>query len=81
MSYCMYYQATAQKEYVWFIGGILRAEENKWFYRTVDGTPNDLEFFIPPAYEDDFLQLIKHLQRQGSIISYEKKENRLIHSK
>jgi len=76
-AYCAYYQAEARKRTLWFVSGCLKACDNWMFHRTVDGTSTTLEFFIAPAFEQDFIQLMELLKQRGDIISFGKKENRL----
>jgi hypothetical protein len=75
--YSVYYQAQAQKKTLWFVMGCVRNQENWAFARTYNMKKNIIEFFVAPAYEQDFIQLLQMLKNQGYILSFEKKPNRL----
>lgn len=75
--FCQYYQATVNVPYTWFVTGVFRSEDNVVFERTMDNDSSILEFFVPDDYEDNFLKVIQYLHRNGYIINFEKKENRL----
>ena len=75
--YCVYYQATVVKKLACFVVGYFRSEEHFVFERALEGT-NVFEFFVPPAYEELFCQIMASLQRHGSVIAYEKLENRYL---
>jgi len=75
--YCEYYQAQVNVPYTWFIGGLLRSEDNLVFERTLDNNSGTIEFFIPQGLERQFLDLMDCLIRRGYVYSYEKLPNRL----
>ena len=77
MSYCYYYQAQVKKAQTWFLVAILRSFEHLAFDRTLDKSNAMFEFFVPPALEPFFLQLMKHFQDNGIILYLEKLPNRL----
>lgn len=74
--FCEYYQAVVDVPYTWFIGGVLRNEDNLVFERTIDGSSNTLEFFVTKGQELEFLDLMNYLVKVGYIVSFEKKANR-----
>lgn len=76
-NYSLYYQATTDKKKLWFIIGVIRAEEYVAFARTLDTKENILEFFVPSDCETHFVSIMTHFKREGLIHSFEKRENRL----
>ncbi len=74
--YCSYYQATALRDKIWCIAGILRNENHWCFDRSLDEKDNLLEFFVAPDFEEDFLSLMEVLKKKGYILSLEKLPNR-----
>jgi len=76
--HCLYYQAKVNVPYTWFIGGVFRNEDNLVFERTLENSPDTLEFFVPEGQEEEFLHIVQYLVAQGYIFSYEKLPNRII---
>ncbi|KKQ33585.1 MAG: hypothetical protein US49_C0001G0265 [candidate division TM6 bacterium GW2011_GWF2_37_49] len=76
--YCHYYQAQVNVPYTWFITGVFRNENNIVFERAMKDDSSRLEFFVAPDYEDLFLVIMQYLQKNGYVLNFEKKENRLI---
>ncbi len=72
-----YYQAIVDVPYTWFVFGVFRNEDNLVFERTVEGSPNILEFFVTKDQEAEFLHVMDYLVKGGYILSVEKKVNRL----
>ena len=75
--YCPYYQATVRRDKIWLVTGILRNEPHWVFDRTLDAEQNVLEFFVAPAYEDKFIDIMDLFTKKGFVSSCEKKPNRL----
>lgn len=63
---------------MWFVTGVLRAEDHWAFDRTVEGTSTTLEFFVAPDYEQEFLARMAYFQKEGLILCLEKLPNRFI---
>jgi hypothetical protein len=76
--YSSYYQAHVVRKKVWFVIGLLRNEDGLAFPRTYDPKNNIIELFVSPWYEEKVTDLLSYLQEEGSVISFEKKENRLM---
>jgi len=77
MNYCRYYQAYAYKEKIWFIIGHIKSHDNIVFHRTMDGTNDVLEFFVPESFNMLFLSWLETYKKAGLIKTYEEKPNRL----
>lgn len=75
--YCQYYLAQVNVPYTWFITGVFRNENNIVFERAMENDSSQMEFFVAPDYEDKFLSIIEYLQKNGYVLSFDKKENRL----
>ncbi|MBD3231651.1 hypothetical protein GF322_03235 [Candidatus Dependentiae bacterium] len=75
---CEYYQVKTQKVKTWFVVGCFRNEDNLAFERTLDLQNSILEFFVPPNYNDQFLNIINWLINKKYILNIKKMENRLI---
>lgn len=75
--YCEYYQGTLRRDKTWFVVGCLRNQDNLVFERALEKQENLFEFFVPPAYEQDFLDLMGFFSRKGYLLSLEKKPNRI----
>ena len=75
--YCQYYQATVLKIKTWFVSGVFRNEDNVVIARALEGCSDVFEFFVPQEQEGYFLELMGYLQQEGSVLSFEKKPNRL----
>lgn len=76
--YCLYYQARLVKEKIWFVAGLLRAENNLVFDRSLSEKDSTLfEFFVPVENKDEFLAFIDCMMRRGYITSCESMQNRL----
>ena len=73
-----YYQAQAESKTLRYAMGILRNQENWAFIRTLDKKTSTLEFFIAPAYEEEFAQLLQMLLDQKYLSWFKKLPNRLI---
>lgn len=78
--YCSYYQAHVKKETGWFVVGILKSFEHMMFDRTVNVENSIFEFFVSPAAEQYFLQVMTYLEQEGYISDLKKLPNRLMNS-
>ena len=76
--YSQYYQARVLSPKAWFISGCFRNEDHLAFVRALEGHKDIFEFFVSKEQEDQFLDLMNYLQRNGSLISYKKMPNRLM---
>lgn len=77
--FCSYYTGQVERSKVWVLVSALRGTEHICFDRTVDVQNSIFEFFVPNSTEHIFLDVMKYLQKDGVLLSLEKKENRLIH--
>ncbi len=75
--YCQYYQAHVNRKKAWFVVGAFRNEENIAFARALDKESSLFEFFVPPAYEQHFVSFMEYLNKNGYVLDFEKKENRV----
>ena len=75
--FCEYYQAVVDVPSTWFVGGVLRNEDNLVFERTMDGNSAVIELFVTKDQEGELLDLLAYLVKLGYVLSFEKKENRL----
>ena len=75
--FCTYYYAHAVKEKMWLLMAHLKSHDNIAFHRTVDGTSNIMEFFVPPAHDKLFRGFLELYTKAGILESYEQRKNRL----
>jgi hypothetical protein len=75
--YCLYFQALVNVRKTWFIGGVFRNEDYVAFERTLEGTNDIIEFFVPPSQEQMFLYLIECLIKGGYVYELHRMPNRL----
>ena len=75
--FCQYYQAVVNVAKTWFIGGFFKSEDYVAFERTINGSSDVIEFFVPEDQEEFFLELMSCLQRNGYVDRFEKMPNRL----
>src|SRR4051812_46817349 len=78
MSYCIYYQAKIRSVDCWFFVAALRSCEHVAFDRTYDTRENRFEFFVPPAMNDYFLEIIAYFQQRGMVTEFVQVPNRYI---
>ena len=79
MTYCSYYQATITKpEKTWFVVATLKSFDHLAFDRATDDNPHMFEFFVPKVREEEFLRVMKLLERQGVVGEVVEMENRLV---
>jgi hypothetical protein len=76
MSYCVYYVAAAHRHMVWLIVAHLKSHDNIAFHRTMDGSRDVLEFFVPPSQEETLVTMLTIYRDEGLIFSFKKEENR-----
>lgn len=77
--YCQYYQALVNVRKTWFIGGVFRNEDYVAFERTLEGTNDIIEFFVPGSQEEEFLFLMNYLIKEGYVYKLDKMPNRLVY--
>ena len=75
--FCEYYQAKINRPLGWFLVATLKSFDHVAFDRTLDKEESVYEFFVPKAFEKDFLGLMNFLKQENILLSLEKKENRL----
>jgi hypothetical protein len=78
--YCSYYQAHVVPVTGWFVVAALKSYEHMLFDRTLDVEKSIFEFFVVPAAEPTFLQLMDYMREHGYVTNIEKLPNRLIDS-
>jgi len=61
---------------MWLIIAHLKSNDNVAHHRTMDGTNDRLEFFVPESMEETFLQFLHAYKEAGLIISFKKEANR-----
>lgn len=75
--FCHYYQAYVPRATAWLFVGILRSYDHLVFERTLDKENSIFEFFVPPDFEQYFLELMKNLKAQNLVVDLQKCPNRL----
>ena len=75
--YCSYYQAHVIPQTGWFVVAVLKSYEHVAFDRTIDVERSIFEFFVAPAAEATFLQVMDFMQRHGYVSDLKKLPNRL----
>ena len=76
--FCSYYQAQIRKPDVLFVVATLKTFEHLCFDRALDPKENRFEFFVAPAYEEQFLEVMRFFEREQMVQDLEKLPNRLI---
>ena len=68
MSYCHYYQAQVPnpKNHIFLVGS-LKYFDNMCFDRTLDKENNLFEFFVPDSQKEQFLRIMKRLEKKGIV--------------
>ena len=75
--WCSYYQATIRPADVWFFAATLRSCDHMAFDRTLDTARSLFEFFVPPAYEQEFLDFMRFFIDKSLVTNLKKIPNRL----
>lgn len=75
--YCSYYQAHVKRELCWFVTASLRSYEHIAFDRTLDTVTSLFEFFVAPATESYFLEIMAYFEKEGLVSGLKKLPNRL----
>jgi hypothetical protein len=75
--FCEYYQAKINRSEGWFLVATLKSFDHMAFDRTLDKKDSIYEFFVPKAFEEEFLSLMNYLKKENVVISLDKRENRL----
>jgi hypothetical protein len=75
--YSQYYQAQIERKKTWFFTSNLRSKEHFVFDRTIDTEKGIFEFFVPPLYEQEFLNFMKCFEELGIVKKLKKLPNRL----
>ena len=74
--YSLYYQAHVDKVQTWQVTAILRSYEHVAFDRTLDTATGLIEFFVAPAYEAVFLEVMHYFIEKGLVSNLVKLPNR-----
>lgn len=77
--YCDYYLAKADTKRMWFVVGCFRNEDGVAFVRAPEGYRDYVEFFVAPAYVERFLKVISFLIKDGYLLTFAQKPNRVQH--
>ena len=78
--FCLYYQAQIRKPDVLFVVATLKMFEHICFDRSLDPLESRFEFFVAPAGEKQFLEVMRYFERKEMVHGLEKLPNRLINS-
>jgi hypothetical protein len=78
MKYCLYYQATLQKELCWLVTSTLRYSEYLAFDRCYDKEQSVFEFFVMPDADHVFLDIMQTFESQGIVSNIKALPNRLM---
>lgn len=57
---------------MWLIVAHLKSNDNVAYHRTMDGTNDQLEFFVPPSMEEKFLSFLHAYVDAGYMLSFKK---------
>lgn len=75
--YCPYYVANVDRHMSYYFVAIMKSFDNMVFDRTIDVETSLFEFFVAPAFEQQFLDLMAYFATQGLVTNLQKRENRL----
>lgn len=78
-NYSLYYVAQVERSQCWFLTAVVRGTEYICFDRAIDKHESIFEFFVTPGLENVFIEVMEYLKKEAVILSYQKKENRLLH--
>lgn len=78
--YSNYYQAHVVPRHCWFVLATLKSFEHLVFDRTIDTSQSIVEFFVSPAGDQYFLEVMHYFATQGMISQLQKLPNRLVDS-
>jgi len=76
--FCSYYQAQIRKPDVLLVVATLKTFEHSCFDRALDPQESHFEFFVAPAYEEQFLTVMHAFEQEGIVQHLKKLPNRLI---
>lgn len=76
--FCAYYQAQVRKSDALFLVATLKACDHICFDRAFDPTASYFEFFVAPAYEEQFLKVMRLFEQEQIVQNLKKLPNRLI---
>ncbi len=77
-TYCSYYQAHVKKSEILFLVATLKSFDHMCFDRAFDPQANQLEFFVPQAYESLFLRVMNYFEKAQIVSDLQKLPNRLM---
>lgn len=75
--YSSYYQAYVERSSCWYLVAVLKSCEHLAFDRTLDSTTNLFEFYVTPAREQEFINLMHYFEDQHLLTEFKKLPNRL----
>lgn len=75
--YCAYYTARVDRKRCWLLTSILRGTEHIAFDRCLDPKESIFEFFVAPAMEPVFLELMAYCKKEAIISDCVAGTNRL----
>ena len=75
--YSLYYQAQVDKTHTWQVTALLRSHEHVAFDRTLNKETGLIEFFVSPANEAIFLEVMHYFEHKGLVHNLMKLPNRL----
>ncbi len=78
MNYCPYYHSYVDKTFCWYVVAILKSYEHLAFDRTLDSHTNLFEFYVTPAREQEFLDLMRYFEKNHLVSNIKKLPNRLM---
>ena len=74
----LYYTANIDRHQSYYFVAIIKAFDNMVFDRTIDVEQSLFEFFVAPAYEQLFLDVMARFAKEGLVANLQQSENRLI---
>ena len=78
--YSSYFTAHVPPRDCYFVIALLKSYDHLVFVRTLNVDQSILEFFVSPAQEPEFLEIMQGFVTKGMAVDVQKKPNRLISS-
>jgi hypothetical protein len=76
--YCIYFQARVPRSCCFLVIGILKSFDHLAFGRTFDTEKETVEFFVPYENKEDFIFLMKFLEKEALLFELSEMPNRLL---
>jgi hypothetical protein len=73
----LYYQATIERSWCWFVVASLKVYDHVCFDRTINAEESIFEFFVPPDMEPIFLSVMHYFEGKCLVTHLRKLPNRI----